>query len=169
MTWNRLLPAMLLVMALPAVALADVTVLTMTAETDVPIPDDNSSVFSSIEVDVPSLVMSVEVYVDIEHPAAEQLLVRLIAPQPWQTMLAFMGGGQLAGSDPVGWFPTDFSTYHDLGDLVDGITEGTWYLECAVAVGGSPGTLREWRLRLTYDDSVPVSATRWSEVKRLFR
>jgi len=128
-------------------ALAAVTSVTYTSVVGQTIPDGPSGggsgtpLLNTIDVPPTSLVVGVEVYLDISMVDwTSDLIVRLTSPEGTRLGLAWIGE----------------------------VTEGAWELDCRDYSNGAVGTLNQWRLKLVYDDSVPVEAVALSDIKVLF-
>jgi subtilisin-like proprotein convertase family protein len=167
----RLLFAVLAVLAVLAAApaAADLVTATWTSAPALAIPDADQYVTDAIDVPLGSLVVGVEVYLAITHPLTEDLTVRLISPAGTDLKVLWHRSGGEPVSDPVGWYPLDFAPEDDLAGFAGEITQGDWTLRIQDHAAPDAGTLDEWRLRLVYDDLVPVLAASWGRIKALYR
>jgi len=162
--------------ALATSASADVTYQTFTSTVGQTIPDGPSGggsgtpLLDTIAIPLTSLVMGVEVYLDISMVDwTSDLIVRLSSPSGATCGLAWIGEGGIPVTNIVGWFPIDFTPHDDMAVWIGEVTEGDWVLDCRDYSNSAVGTLNEWRLKLTYDDSVPADAATFSDMKALFR
>ena len=133
------------------------------APSSFPIPDGGTSASTVTLAGTPDRISDVNVRIDIEHPATEELDVRLIGPS-FSTSL-FLGrsnGTSLRGTHfdsestrnirNTSSRPYD-GRFHPEGTLspFEGRwADGTWSLEVSDAAGGATGTLNMWALEITY-------------------
>ncbi len=115
-------------------------------EPDIPIPDDNplgleSTMEYSSEESILS-ALSLQVYIDIEHPFPTDLQVTLVSPAGTEVSLT-----------PPWRFPTIYGSLDvpengDFRTLVGENASGTWRLRMVDSVALEEGTLRAWGLRV---------------------
>jgi len=163
----------ILFLAVPASAV--ITSETYTSVVGQTIPDGPSGgghgtpLLNTIDCSLTSLVVGVEVYLDISMTDwTSDLIVRLTSPVGTTLGLAWIGEGGIPNTNIVGWFPVDFTPHDSMDAWIGEVTEGPWELDCRDYSNGAVGTLNQWRLKVTYDDSVPVECATLSGVKALF-
>ncbi len=153
-----------------------ITQQTWTSTVNAQIPDGPSGgghgtpLLDTIDVPLGSIVVGVEVYLDISMVEwTSDLIVRLTSPGGTKLGLAWIGEGGIPITNIVGWFPIDFTPHDSMDQWIGEYTEGAWVLDCEDYSNGAVGTLNSWRLRLTYDDTVANDEGSFGSVKALFR
>jgi len=124
----------------------------------------------TINVPLTTLVEGIEVYLDISMVDwTSDLIVRLTSPSGTQLGLAWIGEGGIPPTNIIGWFPVDFTPHDDMDQWIGEVTEGAWVLDCRDYSNGAVGTLNQWQLKITYDDSVANEQDTWGGIKALYR
>ncbi len=124
---------------------------------DAPVPDASLEGICA-EFDVPyagaGVIDSLAVDIAVDHPAPEQIVVTLIAPDGREVVLRHTGGGALVGSWPATLAPADADGFFSLRGLHNA---GTWRLRVADAVPLDTGVFASAALRfLVYDPTTGV-------------
>jgi len=160
-------------LAIPAGAA--ITSQTYTSVVGQTIPDgpngggSGTPLLNTINVPLTSLVVGVEVYLDISMTDwTSDLIVRLTSAEGTTLGLAWIGEGGIPATNIVGWFPVDFTPHDDMDTWIGEVTEGAWVLDCRDYSHEAVGTLNQWRLKVVYDDTVPVDSVTLSSMKALF-
>jgi subtilisin-like proprotein convertase family protein len=155
-------------------AQADMQVATFTATPGLTIPDSpggaGTLVTSTMEVDLDYFISDIRVYIDVSIiDWSSDLRIWVISAWDTQVELFFIGEGGEPASNPAGWYPTDFTPHEDMSQWVGEGGGGTWTIACQDwSQGGGDAVLNEWRVEITYDDSVATDAHTLTKVKALF-
>jgi subtilisin-like proprotein convertase family protein len=155
-----------LAVAAPLLAFAEEREVTVTATYDLDIADD--PIMGVLQILQNFEVLEVHVRIDVTHPRPSDLSIRLGSPS--RTWVELAGPGDLGAitSDPVGWFPGDFTPAEDLAILAGEPMTGPWHLQFHDPVEGFEGVVNEWSLRILYDDAGPAAPASFGRVKTLF-
>lgn len=116
-------------------------------ELNLPIPDGDlvSGVTSSIRVPGEGLLESLDVAVAIDHPAVEQLVIRLNSPEGVSAVLHNQQASLEQPFTPV--YETDTLATESLSRFLGRPAQGDWTLEVIDLVSGDVGTLQAWGMR----------------------
>ncbi|MCP4573857.1 MAG: hypothetical protein GY838_15980 [bacterium] len=109
-----------------------------------------SALLSTINVPASGAVDSVRVYLDITHTWTSDMIIRLRSPEGTELRVLFIGEGGEPFSNPVGWYPTDFTPKDDLNGFDGDEVNGNWVLDARDYSHEAVGTLNEWRLQIFY-------------------
>ena len=161
-----LLALSLVLFALPAVAA--VTEVVYTSDCNLAIPDAAGYVEDTIDVPLGSIVVGIEVYLQITHSYSSDLAIRLFSPIGTEVRLFWIGEGGEPNTNPAGWYPADFTPKDDLADFAGEYTMGAWTIRAQDYSVGDAGTLNQWRLKVIYDNAVPGASSAWGRVKSLY-
>ncbi len=127
--------------------------ITVEADTDFPIPDDDpTGVTSELVFPAGGTVGRVSVAVDIVHTYIGDLRVKLISPSGTEVVLHNKTGRDT--QDLIATFTSD--TTPDLASLKGESAEGPWKLRVMDLLGDDKGTLRHWTLTIGLEDQSPV-------------
>lgn len=119
-------------------------------DTIVAIPDnDPTGVSSALEFPTPGHAKAVRVAVDIEHPAIDDLQVKLVAPSG---RTAVIHDQQSSGAPNLVKAYTSDDT-PSLSPLAHGPAQGTWTLTVADVVKKDVGRLRAWSLEIQVEEA----------------
>lgn len=147
---------------------------TFTATPSLVIPDSpggpGTLVSSTMDIDLDHFISDIRVYIAVSIMEWSSDL-RIWVTSAWGTQveLFFIGEGGEPASNPAGWYPTDFTPHEDMAQWVGEGGGGTWTISCQDwSQGGGNAVLTEWRVELTYDDTVSGDAYTLSGVKALF-
>lgn len=127
---------------------------TYTATPALNIPDDGPRVSATIDVPVDGEITGIEVYIDISHGYSSDLIGYIQSPSGTELRLFWIGEGGESNTNPVGWYPGDFTPKDDLAGFDGESPQGTWTIKFQDMSFDYGGTLNEWRLRVTYDAKV---------------
>ncbi|MFN2372084.1 MAG: S8 family serine peptidase, partial [Candidatus Krumholzibacteriia bacterium] len=121
------------------------------------VPDGQTSGLTrilSLDPGANGTVLAVQVGIAVTHPAPEQLVVRLYAPDG--TVVTLHDHGGAGTTDLVGTWPTELAVAGpgSLDDLVGGPAAGPWLLEVVDDQAGDFGFLQSWSLALTLTPGV---------------
>lgn len=142
---------------LPGVAIVDIT---LSATPALAIPDGPNGggpglvATSTINVVPAGIVDDIRVYVDITHAYSSDLIIKLEAPDGTLHNVFWIGEGGEPNTNPVGWYPDDFTPKQDFALLDGKSVRGDWKLHCYDYSYQQAGTLNEWRLNLFYEPFV---------------
>jgi subtilisin-like proprotein convertase family protein len=125
---------------------------------------------STIDVPLGSIVVGVEVYLNISMVDwTSDLITRLTSPGGTTVGVSWIGEGGEPATNIIGWYPLDFTPHNSFDVFIGEYTEGVWTLDCRDYSNSAVGTLNEWRLRLTYDDTVDAEPCSFGQIKALYR
>jgi subtilisin-like proprotein convertase family protein len=142
---------------------------TYTATPSLNIPDDGPRVSATIDVPVEGEITGIEVYIDISHAYSSDLIGYIQSPAGTELRLFWIGEGGESNTNPVGWYPEDFTPKDDLAGFNSESTLGTWTIKFQDMSFDYGGTLNEWRLRVTYDPIVEVDGKSLSGLKGAYQ
>lgn len=153
---------------------AELQTATFTATPGLVIPDSpggaGTLVTSTMDVELDYYISEIRVYIDvaIEDWSSD---LRIWVTSAWDTQveLFFIAEGGEPASNPVGWYPTDFTPHEDMTQWHGEGAGGTWTISCQDwSQGGGDSVLNEWRVEIGYEDTVPTEGHTLSAVKALF-
>lgn len=144
-------------------------------EADLPIPDDDSLHGATSVIRIPGAgnVESLEVALDVDHPAPEQLRILLFSPSGERALLH---NQQPAGEQPFRpIYETQDPAAESLSRFLNQPAQGDWTLQLFDLIEGTTGTLDAWGLRYQpvslatppLPTPVPVSAGMFVEHSRI--
>jgi len=170
----RLVIGLVIVCLAAGLAQAEMQTATSTATPGLVIPDSpggaGTLVTSTMDVACDHFISEVRVYVAVSIVDWASDL-RIWVTSAWDTPveLFFICEGGEPATNPAGWYPTDFTPHEDMDQWLDEGAGGTWTIAGQDwSQGGGDSVITEWRVEITYDDTLPVAATTWSAVKTLF-
>jgi len=150
-------------------AQAELQTETFTQTPNLVIPDAGSQVQSVMSVDLPHYITSIRVYMAIQiQDWSSDLRIWVKSPYDTQLELFRIGEGGEPGTNPAGWYPTDFTPHDDMSQWEGEGADGDWTIICQDLSSGTQGTLTEWRVEIGYDDAVGVEGMTLTGIKALF-
>lgn len=141
---------------------------------DLPIPDGSpAGVSTTITVPGDDPIESIEVALQIDHPAVSQLIVSLKSPKGTTVFLHNRSASDQNPFTPV--YESTSPSAEPLSNLIGENPNGKWTLYVADMVPGESGTLTGWGLRfepasilnVTYIDPILLEADLFQEASRL--
>ena len=156
-------------------ASADFQTATFTDTPALNIPDSpggpGTQVFATMDVELDHYISEIRVYIDVAIVDwSSDLRIWVVSAWDTEVELFHVGAGGEPATNPVGWYPTDFTPYEDMTQWNGEGAGGTWTIICQDnSQGGGDSTLNEWRVEVGYDDAVASDAHTLSGVKALFQ
>ena len=98
-------------------------------------------------VALPAPIEYLEVFLDISHGDASDLVIELTSPQG--TTVRLQSRTSVTAYGIYGWYPEELTPYGDLADFVDEEADGEWTLYIFDYGVGDSGTLNDWCLQIT--------------------
>jgi subtilisin-like proprotein convertase family protein len=124
----------------------EITTLYPATITTTPIPDDGTSVTSTVVIDDTRAIVTASVRVDIRHPRRGDLAITLIAPDGTEFVLE-----NTSDADRTADVQATFS----VSALRGRSAKGTWTLVVRDLFAGDKGVLRSWSLLLQVEGNFP--------------
>ena len=155
-------------------ASADLQTATFADSPELNIPDSpggaGTAVSTTMTFELDHYISEVRVYIDVTTDWSSDLRIWVISAWDTQVELLHIAEGGEPGTDPAGWYPTDYAPHEDMAQWHDEGAGGTWTIICQDwSQGGGDSTLNEWQVEISYEDTVAADTHTLSGVKALFQ
>ncbi len=157
-----------------SIASAELQTATFTSTTPLTIPDSpggpGTAVTQTMTVDLDYYIQDIRVYIDVAIVQwSSDLRIWVISAWDTELELFHIAEGGEPATNPMGWYPTDFTPYHDMTQWHGEGGGGVWTIVCQDwSEGGGDSVLNEWRVEIGYEDTVPAEGRTLTSVKSLF-